>query len=134
MATYTVCLLTTSAAHLLFGFGNLFKIPPYNPSAFLVEGNPGTGDSPLEKLLEAVFAGWYLSSILGVLLAYFLAESKTMRFTLICPLLYHIMSTYMACIHLDSWGVCNPKVQSHRMIASFHAVMTLMFGYLVKHT
>ena len=46
------------------------QIPPYNPAAFLVAGKPGSGDTGIEKLLEAVFAGWYLSSIVGVLLAY----------------------------------------------------------------
>ena len=33
--------------------------PPYDPSANLVgDGVPGTGETPIEKLLEGVFACW----------------------------------------------------------------------------
>merc|ERR1712079_306414 len=92
---YSVALILVSSAHILFGLGNLLKVPPYKPSSFLVEGKPGTGATPIEKLLEAVFAGWYLSSILGVILAYFFS-SQSLKFTLICPMLYHLMSTYGA--------------------------------------
>ena len=67
---YTVSLIIVSAAHLLIGLGNIFKIPPYNPAVFLVADHVGTGDTGIEKLLEAIMAGWYTASIIGVLAAY----------------------------------------------------------------
>ena len=83
---YKVALSIVSLAHVLFGLGNLLKIPPYDPASFMVDGRPGTGATPLEKLLEAVFAGWYLSSIMGVLLNYFTGSSRTLKAALFCPI------------------------------------------------
>ena len=74
----TISLGALIVFHLAFGLGNLLKvlrastvfqqilveldlpqIPPYDPSANLVgEGTPGKGDTPIEKLLEGVFACW----------------------------------------------------------------------------
>merc|ERR1712117_148456 len=113
----TIALVIVSAAHLGFGLGNLLKVPPYNPAVFLVSGEPGAGDTGIEKLLEAVFAGWYTTSILGVLLAKIFGDSKSVRFTLICPLLYHIMSTYAGMYQVGTWSVCNTAVQPHTVIA-----------------
>merc|ERR1712223_448074 len=123
MATfYSIALVLVSTAHILFGLGNLLKVPPYKPSSFIVNGQPGTGESPIEKLLEAVFAGWYISSILGVLMAYFFS-AQSLKFTLICPLFYHVMSTYTATFYIEDWGVCNEHVGSYKRVAGFHGVM-----------
>ena len=127
---YNVSLGIVSAAHLLFGLGNLFKVPPYDPASFMVAGKPGTGDTPMEKLLEAVFGGWYTSSIIGVLLAYFSGSSSTLRSTLVCPLIYHIMSSCVAVLFLEKWNVCNKAKTSAAMIGGFHSLMSLLFGYL----
>ena len=130
MATfYSIALVLVSTAHILFGLGNLLKVPPYKPSSFLVEGKPGTGATPIEKLLEAVFAGWYLSSILGVILAYFFS-SESLKYTLICPMLYHLMSTYGATFQIEDMGVCNEAVGTYKTIAGFHGVMSVLFVYL----
>merc|ERR1712066_1045263 len=130
MATfYSVALILVTTGHLLLGLGNLLKVPPYKPETFIVDGKPGTGESPIEKLLESVFAGWYISSILGVILAYFLSK-QSLKFTLICPMLYHVMSTYMASFHIQDWGVCNEAVGSYKRVAGFHGVMSVLFVYL----
>ena len=134
MATfYSVAFVLVSTAHLLFGLGNLLKVPPYKPSSFMVHGQPGTGESPIEKLLEAVFAGWYISSILGVILAYFFS-TESLKYTLICPLIYHVMSTYTATYYLEDWGVCNEHVGSYKRVAGFHGVMSVLFVYLFTHS
>ena len=57
--------------HVSIGLGNIFKFPPYDPTVFMVSGQPGTGETPLEKLLAAILGGFYSGSILGVLIAYF---------------------------------------------------------------
>ena len=69
---YSVALFIVTTAHLALGLGNIFKVPPYKPSSFLIAGQPGTGESGIEKLLEAIMGGWYTVSILTVILAYFL--------------------------------------------------------------
>merc|ERR1712110_778744 len=91
---YSASLFIVSAAHILFSVGNLLKIPPYNPAAFLVNGKPGSGDTGIEKLLEAVFAGWYLSSIVGVLLAYNFSNRSSVKFTFLPSDVSHYVNIY----------------------------------------
>ena len=67
---YSVALFIVTTAHLALGLGNIFKVPPYKPSSWLVAGKPGTGETGIEKLLEAIMGGWYTVSILTVILAY----------------------------------------------------------------
>ena len=38
---------------------------------FLVNGMPGTGKTPIERLLIGVFSTWYLGSIAGVIWAHY---------------------------------------------------------------
>ena len=46
MATfYNIALIIVTTAHIAFGVGNLLKVPPYKPEAFMVAGKPGTGES-----------------------------------------------------------------------------------------
>ena len=72
----TISLGALIVFHLGFGLGNLLKVlrralerllielnvlqvPPYDPSNNLIaEGIPGKGETPIEKLLEGVFAVW----------------------------------------------------------------------------
>ena len=62
-----ISLVIVTCAHLLFGLGNLLGVPPQD--LFLAkETNPGVAG--MERLLQWVFAGWYISSIIGVLVAY----------------------------------------------------------------
>ena len=68
---YSAVLFYVSLVHVSIGLGHIFKVPPYNPAVFMVSGQPGTGETPLEKLLAVVLAGFYSGSILGVLIAYF---------------------------------------------------------------
>merc|ERR1712218_578837 len=134
MATfYSVALILVSTGPLLLGLGNLLKVPPYNAATFMVDGKPGTGETPIEKLLEAVFSGWYISSILGVILAYFYSP-KSLKFTLICPMLYHLVSTYGATFLMPEWGVCNEAVGSYKRVVGFHGLMSVMFVYLFAMT
>ena len=67
---YSVALFIVTTGHLALGLGNVFKVPPYKPSAFLVAGKPGTGETGIEKLMEAIMGGWYTISILTVIIAY----------------------------------------------------------------
>ena len=135
---FTAALALVSASHLLLGLANLLRIPPYDPANIIVDGTPGTGETPLEKLLEAVMAGWYLASIAAVLFAFFFGYKSgypaPFRFSLVCPLLYHLLSSYNAIFLLPDWGVCNPAKQGPNVIVSFHLGNSLLFLYLVIKT
>eukprot|EP00092_Neocalanus_flemingeri_P059477 GFUD01071098.1.p1 GENE.GFUD01071098.1~~GFUD01071098.1.p1 ORF type:complete len:136 (-),score=27.42 GFUD01071098.1:28-435(-) len=127
---YTVSLGCVSGFHLLFGLGNLFKFPPYDPANFLVSGKPGTGATEIEKLLEFVFGLWYTGSITGVLLAFFYGSSDCLRGSLVCPLFYHATVSIAALIFFDKYKICNKKKASGTVVGLFHAVMASMFGYV----
>ena len=62
-----IALVIVTCAHLLFGLGNLLGVPPQD--LFLAK-ETGPGVAGMERLLQWVFAGWYISSIIGVLVAY----------------------------------------------------------------
>ena len=126
----TLALSVVSIAHLLVGLGNLLKIPPYDPANFMVGGKPGKGDTPMEKLLEAIMGGWYTSSIIGVLLAYFFGSTAMLSSSLVCPLLYHVLSAIVAMVFLEQWGICNKEKTSASSIGGFHILMSSLFGYL----
>ena len=130
LSLYSVSLVVVSVAHILFGLGNLLKVPPYDPASFMVAGRPGKGDTPMEKLLEAVFGGWYTSSIIGVLLAYFFGSTSMLSSTLVCPLIYHLMSSCVALLFLEKWKVCNNAKTTAGKIGGFHVIMSTLFGYL----
>ena len=69
MDLYNVCLCSVLEFQILFGLGNLFKLPPlYDPLNFLVNGKPATGSNEIEKLLEFVLDLWYTGSIADVLI------------------------------------------------------------------
>ena len=86
------------------------QVPPYNATTqrnaatFLVNGKPSTGESPLEKLLDVVFACWKLGSILAVLLAFFTSPASQ-KLTLVCPLVYHFILTYTSVFYLEAGWV-----------------------------
>jgi len=111
--------------HLAFGLGNLLKVsPPYDPSANLVgNGIPGTGETPIEKLLEGVFACWYLSSIAAVLLTLKLGGVHSQRAALFCPLLYHaFVALYVG---FSSTQMFNPAILTNGMVGVMHGIFAL---------
>merc|ERR1711934_827674 len=120
----TISLGGLVAFHLAFGLGNLLKVPPYNPSANLVgDGTPGKGETPIEKLLEGVFACWYLSSIAAVLLTLKLGSLHSQRAALLCPLFYHaIVALYLG---FSSTQMFNPSILTNGKAALLHVVFAL---------
>ena len=127
---FSLALLTVSLGHTLFGLANLFKIFPYSPDWFLVSGQPGTGATPVEKLLEAVFGGWYSASIIGVWCAYAYGSAEAFRSTLVCPVIYHSMWVYICLFKLQQWQFNNPETMPGSLMGLFHSSMAFLFGYL----
>ena len=127
---YHICLYSVSAFHILFGLGNLLKLPPlYDPSTWLVVGKPGTGATEIEKLLEFIFGLWYTGSITGVLLAKNWAP-EALRGALICPLYYHATVAIVAFLFLDKFKICNPVKSSGVVAGVMHTVMAGMLAYI----
>merc|ERR1712110_788174 len=129
---YSAALLILSSFHLIVGVGHIFKVPPYNPATFLVNDKPGTGETPLEKLMEVIVASWYLGSILAVLFAFF--TSSSLKVTLVCPLVYHLMLTYYAIFHIEGWAVCNPAWGTHRTVGQVHGVLSCLCVFLFSQS
>ena len=88
----------------------------------------------MEKFLEVVCAGWYIGSILAVLLATFTSSTSGVKLTLVCPLVYHLIMTYTASFHLEGWAVCNPTVGSHRTVMLVHGLLFLLCVFLVTQS
>ena len=89
----------------------------------MVNEKPGTGETPLEKLLAMVFACWYLASILPVILAYVSDDKTAKQVTILCPLVYHVMISINAFRIMGSWNVCNPEFVSHNGVGIIHAFL-----------
>merc|ERR1712059_25282 len=125
--TTTVPFVLLSAGHILLGLSNLSGRAYKN---ILVNKRPGTGETPIEKVLASVFAGWYLASILPVILAKYYGSAAGLRAASLCPLFYHAVST-LACLftlgQVEAFtdGINGPRV--------FHAVMTICSA-LVYHS
>ena len=109
---------------------SLFKIFPNSPDWFLVSGQPETGANPVEKLLEAVFGGWYSASIIGVWCAYSYGSAEAFRSTLVCPVIYHSMWVYICLFKLQQWQFNNPETMPGSLMGLFHSSMAFLFGYL----
>ena len=132
MDLYQICLCCVSGFHILFGLGNLFKLPPlYDPSNFFVNGKPGTGSTEVEKLVEFLFGLWYTGSIAGVLLAFFAGSSPALRGALICPLYYHVTVSIACILYFDKYKISNPRKLSGTLTGVFHAVLAGMFAYVL---
>ena len=129
---YQICLCFVSGFNILFGLGNLLKLPPlYDPSNFLVNGKPGSGSTEIEKLLELTFGLWYTGSIDCVLLTFFIfaGSSTALHGALICPLYYHYMLSIAAFLFFDKQKICNPAQIIGTSTGVVHAILAGMFAY-----
>ena len=128
---YQLCFSCVSVFHILFGLGNLFKLPPlYDPSNFFVNGKPGTGSTEVEKLVEFLFGLWYTGSIAGVLLTFFSGSSAAFQGALFCPLYYHFTVSIAAFLYFDKYKISNPGKVSGTLTGVVHAVLAGMFAYV----
>ena len=91
----------------------------------MVHGKPGTGHTPLEKLLALIFSLWYLASIFPVILMYLSGSTKGVQVAILSPLLYHVMISVNAFLFLEKFNVCRPGVTSANGIGVIHAVLTV---------
>jgi hypothetical protein len=141
-------IVTTSMS----GFGFLFKIPGlYHPDAYIVNAEPGTGNTGFEKIATYVCACVYLTPIAnlepgtldsrrlpracvyltpiaGVIHAFFSDSNPAMRSASIAPMLYHTMSFFG--VYFVFGQYLNPAMASIHTAAAMHGVDVILFGRL----
>lgn len=97
----------------------------------MVDGKPGTGNTPVEQMLALIFSLWYLASIFPVILTYLSGSTKGLQISILAPLFYHIMISANAFLFLENINICNQDVTSANKIGVIHAV--LAFACLVVY-
>merc|ERR1712080_526299 len=87
MSLYSVSFWLVTLFHVGFSVGSWFGLT--DSSIWLTaDGKPGDGSSPTEKVLDGVFAMWYMGTILAVLYANSLKERRVPLQVAMVPLLF----------------------------------------------
>ena len=92
----------------------------------MVDGKPGTGNTPVEQLLALIFALWYLASILPVILTYISGSTTGKRVAILAPLFYHIAISLNAFLFFESMNVCNPVLTSATQVGVIHVILSIV--------
>ena len=95
----------------------------YNVDAWMVDGKPGTGNTPIEQLLGLIFSLWYLASIIPVTLCYLSGSSNGLKVAILTPLFYHLLISVCGFLFLNQTGVCNEELISGHRIGGIHALL-----------
>lgn len=114
------------------GFGLLLQLPSiYRPDAYLVgmDRQPGTGNTPFERLAAYVFGLVYVCPMAGMLFAHYSNNRGARRATAVVPLMYHAASSFAALFVFTD--ALNPMVASPAASAMLHGVFALLFMGLI---
>ena len=104
----------------------------YNVDSWMVDGKPGTGNTPIEKFLAMVFACWYLASILPVILSYLSGSTRGLQFAILGPLFYHLLISINSFLYLQEVGVLNDELNSANVVGMVHAFLGIVCLVLFK--
>ena len=98
----------------------------------MVDGKPGTGNTPIEQLLGLIFSLWYLASIIPVTLCYLSGSSNGLKVAILTPLFYHLLISVCGFLFLNQTGVCNEELISGHKIGGIHALLATacLFVYI----
>ena len=126
----SVCLFIISSFHLGAGIGSLFKIGPdaFTKPWWMVNGKPGTGDTPIEKLFGLVLGLWYTASIMGVLIAYFAASTPVVQGALLCLFIYHVALSISMLLLFEEYKILDTDKNSVGGAASMHVCLAIMIA------
>ena len=91
----------------------------------MVNGKPGTGETPIEKLLSGVMSSWYLASIIGVIWAHTTHISIARQAAIIGPFIYHFRSTMLGFLPGDLSTTFNQDKLSKNKLFKFHGVLAV---------
>ena len=95
----------------------------YDVGTWMVDGKPGTGNTPIEQLLGVIFSCWYLAGIIPVMLCYFSGNSKGLKVAILAPFFYHFLISVCGFMFLDKMNVCNVENTSANKIGVIHAIL-----------
>ena len=104
----------------------------YLVDTWMVDGKPGTGNTPVEKLFSLIFALWHLASILPVMLTYISGSTTGKRVAILAPLFYHVSLSIHSFLFFDSMKVCNPLRTSANFAGVAHAVLSVVCLIIYK--
>ncbi len=110
------------------GLSLLVQRGSYRPDAYLVNGVPGTGQTPFERLAAFVFGLVYLVPILAMVYSYFFERS--VRSTSISPAAYHLISSF-GCLFVFP-DALNPALASPFTSAMLHFAFFILFCLLYR--
>ena len=99
---------------------------------FLVNGKPGTGATPIEKLLCSVMSTWYLGSIAGVIWAHYTEVSIARQAAVVVCSIYHIKSTIMIYMSNDKdfAAAFNPQKLTKDKVLKLHGILSTACFFL----
>lgn len=89
----------------------------------MVDGKPGTGNTPIEQLLGLIFSLWYLASIIPVTLCYLSGSKNGLKVAILTPFIYHLLISLCGFLFLNKTGVCNEELISGPKIGGIHAFL-----------
>ena len=94
---------------------------------FLINGKPGTGQTPIEKLLAGVFSTWYLGSIAGVIWAHYTSVTIARQAAIVVCAIYHIKSTIQIYLSTDKdfAAAFNPEKLTKDKVLKLHSVLSV---------
>ena len=94
---------------------------------FLINGKPGTGQTPIEKLLAGVFSTWYLGSIAGVIWAHYTSVTIARQAAVVVCAIYHIKSTIQIYLATDKdfAAAFNPEKLTKDKVLKLHSVLSV---------
>ena len=98
----------------------------YTVDIWMIDGKPGTGNTPIEKLLALIFSLWYLGSIIPVIWSYFNGSPQKLKIAISGPFLYHLFVGYNFFFYVGNFNVCNPLLTTPSLIAAFHAMLAIV--------
>merc|ERR1712192_38730 len=114
------------ATHLALAFAYYFQTWPAEPSSLLIYNKPGTGETPVERVLALLLCLLYLVTILPLLLSQ--VSKLDPHAALLCPALFHLarICTYVL---LPDWVAAFHKGPNSGL--AFHTLM--LFACFVNH-
>ena len=89
----------------------------------MVDGKPGTGNTPIEQFLGLIFSLWYLAGIIPVTLCYLSGNSYGLKVAIMAPFIYHFLISICGFMFLDKMNVCNEETTSGYKIGGIHAIL-----------
>ena len=124
----SICIFIVYSFHIGVGMGSLFKIGPdaLTKPWWMVDGKPGTGDTPVEILMFIVMGLWYTGSVIAVILAYTAGSTPVLQGALMGHFFYHVTIAISEWMLFEKYKIINTDINSGAGAASIHVFLAIM--------